>query len=167
MPASEGTVWGYSKRRDPNSCELNDRAFVLCYTTFQDPSGMDERHVVQPYHLPRQKYTSFTLEDDGQEEDLGFLSQEGSSKSEDEMKAHLGSFQINGDAALLPELVENASKTTDGKTPRRSGRKVPGKRRKTTSSSGEYDEEPLTRRTTRRVSIPPTRSLRARKNMGT
>ena len=138
------------------------------YTSFQDPSGMAERHVVQPYHLPRQKYTNLTFQDYGQEEDLpGFLPQEGPSKKEHEMKTHSSSLQINGDATLPPELVENASDTTPGKmrgTPRRSGRRVPDKRRKTTSSSSENDEEPLPCGTTQRVSITPARSLRARKS---
>jgi len=133
------------------------------YTSFQDPSGMDERHVVQPYHLPRQKYTDLTFQDNGQEEDLpDFLPQEGTSK-EDEMNPYPSSLQINGDATLPPELVENASSTTHGKTRSAPRRRVPGRRRKTTSSSGENGEESLPRRITQRISITPARSLRARR----
>ena len=138
------------------------------YTSFQDTSGMDERHVVQPYHLPRQKYTSITFQDNGQEDHQpGFLPHEGSSEKDDEMNTHLDSLQINRDTIPPPELVENASSTTRGKTRvtlRRSGRRAPGKRRKITSSSSESEEEPSTRRTMRRASIPPARSLRSRKN---
>lgn len=135
------------------------------YTSFQDPSGMDERHVVQPYHLPRQKYTNSIFQDNGQEEDPPrFSPQEYSCKSEDEMKTHQSPLQLNGDATLPPELVEIAPSTTRGKTRGAARRTVPGKRRKTTSSSSENDEEALTRRSTRRVSIPPVRSLRARKS---
>jgi hypothetical protein len=131
------------------------------YTSFQDPSGMDECHVVQPYHLPRQRLTNITFQHDGQEEDRPELpSREGSLEKEDEMKIHPDSLQINQDA---PELVENASNTTRGKT-RGAPRRAPGRRRRVTSSSSENDEEPSTRRTTRRVLIPPVRNLRARKS---
>lgn len=139
------------------------------YTSFQDTSGMGERHVVQPYHLPRQKYTSITFQDNGQEDHQpGFLPHEGSSEKDDEMNTHLDSLQINRDTISPPELVENASSTTRSNTrvtPRRSGRRAPGKRRKITSSSSENDEEPSTRRTMRRASMPPARSLRARKSL--
>jgi len=137
------------------------------YTSFQDTSGMEEQHVVQPYHLPRQKYPSITFQGNEQEDHLrGFLPQKGSSEKDDEMKTHPDSLQINRDATPPPELVEDASSTTRSKTrvaPRRSGRRAPGKRRKTTNSSSEHDEEPSTHRITRRTSIPPARSLRARK----
>ena len=136
------------------------------YTSFQDTSGMEEQHVVQPHHLPRQKYTSITFQDNGQEDHQpGFLSHEGSSEKDEEMNTHPDSLQINRDTIPPPELVENASSTIRGKirvAPRRSGRRAPGKRRKVTSSSSENDEEPSTRRTLRRASIPPARSLRAR-----
>jgi hypothetical protein len=140
------------------------------YTSFQVTSGMDERHVVQPYHLPRQKYTNTTFQDNGQEDHIpGFLPHEESSEKDDEMKTHPDSLQINRDATPPPELVEGASSTTRRKTrvaPRRSGRGAPGKRHKTTSSSSENDDEYSTRRTTRRTStsISAARSLRARKS---
>jgi hypothetical protein len=129
------------------------------YTSFQDPSGMDEYHVVQPYHLPRQKFTNITFQHDGGEEDVPELpSREGSLEKEDEMKIHPD--PLNQDAL---ELVENASNTTRGKT-RGAPRRAPGRWRKATSSSSENDEESSTRRTTRRIPIPPVRNLRARKS---
>ena len=137
------------------------------YTSFQDTSGMDERHVVQPYHLPRQKYTSITFQDNGQADHLlGFLPRE-VPPEDDEMKTHPDSLQINRDTTPPPEFVENASSTTRGETrivPRRSGRRAPGKRRKITSSPSENDEGPSTRRTMQRTSIPPAHSLRTRKS---
>jgi len=130
---------------------------------------MDERHVVQPHHLPRQKFTNTIFQANGQEVDPPEpLPHEGSSENEDEMKTHSDSLQINRDATPPPELVGNASSTARGKTrgtTRRPRKTAPGKRRKTTSSSSsENGEEFPTRRTTRRVSIPPARNLRARKS---
>jgi len=138
------------------------------YTSLQDASGMDERHVVQPYHLPRQKYTSITFQDNGQADHLsGYLPHEVPSEKDDEMKTHPDSLQIDGDITPPPEFVASPSSTTHGKTrvaPRRSGRRAPGKRRKITSSPSENDEEPSTRRTVQRTSVPPVRSLRAHKS---
>ena len=128
---------------------------------------MDERHVVQPYHLPRQKYTSITFQDNGQAHHLpGFLPHEVPSEKDDEMKTHPDSSQVNRDITPPPEFL-NASSTTRGKTriaPRRSGRRAPDKRRKITSSPSENDGEPSIRRTMQHTSIPPVRSLRAHKS---
>ena len=125
------------------------------YTGFQGPAVMVERHVVQPYHLPRQKYTNVTFRDSGQEEDLPeSLPREGSSEKDDGMKMHLDSLQINRDTTPPPVAVKNASSTTRRKTrvPRRSGRRAPGKPRKISGSSSEDEDEPATRRVTRRIS---------------
>jgi hypothetical protein len=134
------------------------------HTRLQVPAGTDERHVVQPYHLPRQKYMNSPFQDNGQEGGLHeLLPREGSSGKGDEMKIHSVSLQINHNATPPSELVENALSMTRGKpqvAPRRSGRRAPVKRRKTTSSSSEYNEEPSVHRTTQRISIPSMRSLR-------
>ena len=152
----------------PTSVSRMITSLFCDYTSLQDASGMDERHVVQPYHLPRQKYTSITFQDNGQADHLpGFLPHEVPSEKDDEMKTHPDSLQINRDITPPPAFVANVSSTTRGKTriaPRRSDRLTPGKRRKITSSPSENDEEPLTRRTMQRASIPPVRSLRAHKS---
>ncbi len=128
---------------------------------------MDERHAVQPYHLPRQKPMNTAPQDNRQEDDLQeFLPREEPTEKDGEMKIHLDSLQIDRDKTPPSELVENASSTTRAKTRsahRRSGKRAPAKRRKTSSSS-ESHEEPSTHRTMRYVSTAPTRNLRPRKS---
>lgn len=158
---------GFPNAETPTSVSRMITPLFCYYTSFQGTSGMDERHVVQPYHLPRQKYTNIIFQDNGQADHLpGFLPHE-VPPEDDEMKPHSDSLQINRDTTPPPECVENPSSTSRGETriaPRRSGRRAPGKRRRISSSPSENDEGPSTRRTMRHSYIPPTHSLRTRKS---